>query len=44
MYLAEHPDLMKKLHKEIWDRVRAGKDSSGATVKPAQESSTSDEE
>ena len=43
-YLAEHPDLMKKLHKEIWDRVREGKDASGATIKPAGETSATDTE
>ncbi|MBP7875604.1 recombinase RecA [Candidatus Woesebacteria bacterium] len=43
-YLAEHPDLMKKLHKEIWDRVRTGKDSTGATIKANSEAKTEAEE
>lgn len=30
-YLAEHPDLMKKLHKEIWERVRSGKPAAAAS-------------
>lgn len=39
-YLAEHHELMKKLHKEIWDRVRAGKDTTGATIKVSNEEAT----
>lgn len=43
-YLAEHPELMKKLHKEIWDRVRVGKDTRGDTIKVTAEASPTETE